>query len=60
MALHVCGYSDITLPRMTELEALAVLAAHLDFKARTALNPQTGDPAQAKTLNNYLQAAAAY
>ena len=45
---------------MTESEAIAVLAAYLDFKARTALNPQTGDPVQAKTLNNHLQAAAAY
>jgi len=45
---------------MTEPDALAVLAAYLDFKARTALNPHTGDPIQAKTLNNHLQAAAAY
>jgi len=45
---------------MTEPDALAVLAAYLDLKARTALNPQTGDPIQAKTLNNHLQAAAAY
>jgi len=54
------GYSDITLPGMTEPDALAVLATYLDFKARTALNPQTSDPIQAKTLNNHLQAAAAY
>jgi len=45
---------------MTEPDALAVLAAYLDFKAPTALNPQTGDPVQATTLNNHLQAAAAY
>jgi len=45
---------------MTEPDALEVLAAYLDFKARTALNPQTGDPVQAKTLNNHLQAAAAH
>jgi len=54
------GYSDITLPHMTKPDALAVLVAYLDFKARTALNPQTGNPIQAKTLNNRLQAAAAY
>jgi len=52
--------SDFSLHGMTELDALAVLAAHLDYKARTALNPHTGDPVQAKTLNNHLQAAAAY
>jgi len=45
---------------MTEPDALAVLAAHLDFKAHTTLNPQTSDPIQAKTLNNHLQAASAY
>jgi len=44
---------------MTEPDALAVLAAYLDFKARTALNPHTGNPIQAKTLKNHLQVAAA-
>jgi len=45
---------------MTEPDALAILAAYLDFKAHTAVNPHTGYPIQAKTLNNHLQAAAAY
>jgi hypothetical protein len=45
---------------MSESDALAVLAAYLDHKARTAINNHTRQPVQAKTLNLYLQAAAAY
>ena len=45
---------------MTGSEAVAVLAAYLDVIAWSRVNPQTGDPMQAKTLNLYLQAAAAY
>jgi len=54
------GYSDVTLLKMTESAAIAVIAAYLDVIARSGVNPQTGDPVQAKTLNLHLQAAAAY